>query len=149
MVRSSAYVRSPLSPWKNIEKSSWRFGSTTTRTESPELDFAVTKLARPAANRRILLRENISYERDEQPSTSSHRVHRAQPLSLLGNTLPIGISVGNYRAHPGPPTQTPTAEAVPVFVQQSSSGAPSSRPPLFSLLPLLFSSISLWALQRS
>lgn len=52
----------PLSPWKNIEKSSWRFGSTTTKTEFPELDFAEARLAMPAAKRRILRRENMASE---------------------------------------------------------------------------------------
>ena len=149
MARSSAYVRLPFSPWKNIEKSSWRFGSTTTRTESPELDFAVAKLARPAATRRILLRENISCERDEQlprrhiaSTARSLWPYLATPCRPAFLSETIGLT-------PGRRAQTPTGEAVPVFVKQSSSGPPSSRPPLFSLSPLLLFSISLWALQKS
>lgn len=50
---------SPFKPSKNIEKSSLRLGSTTTRTELPELDFALAQLAKAIPNRTSPFRENI------------------------------------------------------------------------------------------
>ena len=55
-------LNAPFRPSKNIEKSSWRLGSTTTRTEFPVLDFAFTMLAIPAATIKSLWRENIGRE---------------------------------------------------------------------------------------
>jgi hypothetical protein len=49
----------PLKSSKNIEKSSFRFGSTTTRRELPILDFAFAKLNRATPNNKALFRKNM------------------------------------------------------------------------------------------
>jgi len=43
-----------------MEKSSWRLGSTTTRTEFPVLDFASTRVMRPRANAMSHRDENMT-----------------------------------------------------------------------------------------
>jgi len=49
----------PLKSSKNIEKSSFRFGSTTTRRELPILDFAFAKLNRANPNNKTLFSKNM------------------------------------------------------------------------------------------
>ena len=52
-------VNTPVRPSKKMEKSSLRVGSTTTRTELPVLDFALTQLAKAAPKRTNLFKENM------------------------------------------------------------------------------------------
>jgi len=74
----------PFKLSKNMEKSSWRLGSTTTRTEFPVLDFACTRLKKPSTNTMSHRGENMTAE-VEARWMSLLRVTRHGRVKLLAS----------------------------------------------------------------